>query len=238
MGPTPAVPMTDSAFDPDRIDAVTFDSYGTLVDTASAARALEGVVDAPAATARAWRRNALFYSMVAGYIDEYRTYSELHLDGLRDALGAAGVDLPEERLRELNAVYRDLAPFDDGARGFECLHDAGYAPSILSNGDPEWLDSLVDATGVEPFVAETVSADEIRTLKPSRALYDPAATRVGAPAERIAHVTAHWMDAQGAIHAGMQGVWLDRGGDGWPSFGPRPSLAVDSIDALCDRLGA
>jgi 2-haloacid dehalogenase len=230
--------MTDT-FDPDRVETVLFDSYGTLVDTTSAARVLDGIVDDPEAVARTWREKALFYSVVADDLDQYATYFELHLDGLCDALRAEGVDLPDERLRELNAVYHDLDPFADVAGAFERLTDGGYEPSICSNGDPEMLDSLVASTGIEGSVAELVSAHEIRTLKPARQLYEHAASRIGQEPARVVHVTAHWMDVQGAMNAGMQGVHLDRRGDpaGWPSFGPPPTLSVDSLDALCDRLG-
>jgi 2-haloacid dehalogenase len=98
------------------------------------------------------------------------------------------------------------------------------------------LSSLVSTVGIKERVDELVSADDIRVLKPDAALYGHAATRVGVPVDRIAHVTAHWMDVQGAVHAGMQGVWLDRGGR-WPSFGPEPDLTVESVPELCGRLG-
>jgi 2-haloacid dehalogenase len=225
------------SLDPDRVEAVTFDSYGTLVDTGSAAHVLEGVVDDPAAVARRWRENALTYSLVANDLDQYKTYFELHLDGLRDALRGEGVDLPEKRLRELNGVYHDLEPYPDAAAGVKRLAAAGYDPSICSNGDPEMLDSLVASAGVGDAIAHLVSADDIRTLKPARELYELAAERVGQPPERVAHVTAHWIDVQGAMNAGMAGVHLDRG-NGWPSFGPGPALTVDSLDALCERLDA
>ncbi|WP_152040999.1 haloacid dehalogenase type II [Salinigranum salinum] len=225
-------------FDADRVEAVLFDSYGTLVDTRSAARVLDGIVDDPDVVATAWRENALFYSVVANDLDQYDTYFELHLDGLRDALGAEGVELPEDRLRDLNGVYHDLEPFGDVARGFERLAAAGYRPSICSNGNPEMLDSLVASTGIADIVAERVSAHDVRTLKPARELYEHAASRVGREPRQVAHVTAHWMDVQGAMNAGMQGVHLRRdGAPAWPSFGPAPTLAVDSLDALCDRLG-
>lgn len=230
--------MAHTEFDSGRTDVVLFDSYGTLVDTTSAARVLDGLVDDPAAVARDWRRRALFYSVVAGDLDQYETYFELHRAGLRDALRAVGVDLGDERLRELNEVYYDLDPFADVARSFERLADAGYRPSILSNGNPEMLDALVATAGIADSVDTVVSADEIRTLKPARALYDHAATRVDTPPEHIAHATAHWMDVQGAIHAGMASVFLDRGDGQWPSFGPGPSLVVESLDDLCDRLDA
>lgn len=228
--------MTD-AFDPDRVETVLFDSYGTLVDTTTAARAIEDLVDDPEAVARDWRSRALFYSVVANDLGQYATYFDLHVDGLRDALADRGIDISDEAARERTAVYHDLDPFEDVAESFACLAAAGYAPSILSNGNPEMLDSLVDATGIAESVAEVVSADEIRRLKPGRDLYDHAAERVETDPERVAHVTAHWMDVQGAMHAGMQGVFLARDGEGWPSFGPAPSLTVDSLAALCARLG-
>ena len=233
---TDGVAMTD-AFDPDRVETVLFDSYGTLVDTDSAARAIEDLVDDPDAVARDWRSKALFYSVVANDLDQYATYFDLHVDGLRDALADRGIDIAADEARERTAVYHDLDPFEDVARSFEQLADAGYSPSICSNGNPEMLESLVESTGIEGSVAELVSADDVRTLKPARELYDHAAERVDTEPERIAHVTAHWMDVQGATNAGMQGVFLARDGEGWPSFGPAPSLTVDSLAALCARLG-
>jgi 2-haloacid dehalogenase len=229
--------MTD-AFDTDRAETVLFDSYGTLVDTTAAAQAVTDLVADPEAVARDWRERALFYSVVANDLDQYATYFDLHVDALRDALRAEGVALDDVDPRERTAVYHDLDPFADVARCFERLAAAGYEPSICSNGNPEMLASLVESTGIGDSVGELVSADDVRTLKPAAELYHHAAERVDTPPERIAHVTAHWMDVQGAMHAGMQGVFLARGDDLWPSFGPDPSLTVDSLAAFCDRLGA
>ncbi|MFB6118764.1 haloacid dehalogenase type II [Halosegnis sp.] len=224
------------AFDPSRVEAVTFDSYGTLVDTAAAASVLEGTVANPDAVAREWRENALFMSVVAGPLDTYETYMELHRLGLADALRAAGRDPTDERLRELNAVYHELAPYDDVAGAFTRLDAADYAPSILSNGDPAMLTSLVETTGIETTVHEQVSADALETFKPARALYEYAADQLDVQPTHVAHVTAHWMDVQGAQNAGMQGVWLDRGDAPWTAYGGEPHLTVDSLATLCDRL--
>lgn len=224
-------------FDAERVEAVLFDSYGTLVDTGSAARVLEGVVDDPDAVAAEWRENALFYSVVANDLDQYRTYFDLHLAGLRDALSAHGVTLDDDRLRELNGVYHDLEPFADVAGAFERLAGAGYQPSICSNGNPAMLESLVESAGIGDAVGELVSAHDVRTLKPARELYEHAAAESGHDPAALVHVTAHWMDVQGAMNAGMQGIYLSRGEKAWPSFGPEPTGTVESLDALCDLLG-
>lgn len=100
----------DSEFDLSRVDVVTFDSYGTLVDTDSATRALADLVDDPAATARQWRRNALLYAVVAGYVDTYGTYADLHRDGLRVALRAEEIALDEGQLRGRHPLSRSTTP--------------------------------------------------------------------------------------------------------------------------------
>jgi len=230
--------MTE-ALDIGDIEVVLFDSYGTLLDTGTAAGVLEDIVDDPEAVATRWRGNALFYSVVANDLDQYRTYFQLHADGLRDALEAEGIDLSEDRIRELNSVYHDLDPFEDVEDGFGRLAAGGYRPSICSNGTPEMLDSLVASANIGDSVSELVSAHDIRTFKPSAEIYQHAASRVDTEPERIAHVSAHWMDVQGAMNAGLYGVYLDREGigSGWPSFGPSPTRSVDSIDSLCTVLG-
>jgi hypothetical protein len=50
-----------------------------------------------------------------------------------------------------------------------------------------------------------------------------AADRVGAPPDELAHVTALWLDVQGAEHAGFRGVWLNRDDDPEEPFGSDPS---------------
>jgi hypothetical protein len=34
----------------------------------------------------------------------------------------------------------------------------------------------------------------------------------------------------------MQGVWLDRGGDPWGTFGPEPDLRVERLHEIADIL--
>lgn len=80
-----------------------------------------------------------------------------------------------------------------------------------------------------------VSAHEIKRHKPARELYARAAERLGVDVAAIAHVSNGYADVQGAMHAGMAGVWLNRTGAPPDPFGPAPDLAVESIDAWVER---
>lgn len=72
------------------------------------------------------------------------------------------------------------------------------------------LASMVEHADIGDLIADTISADEVRTLKPSAELYRHAAARMGTPIREVAHVTAAWFDVLGAQHARMQCEWPTR----------------------------
>ena len=222
--------------DPDRIETVTFDSFSTLVDVDSTATAVEGYVDDPVSFAREWHARAAYYGTISNHIDAYETYFDLHRDALEYLLAAEGVEVSEEELDEMNAVYHEMEPFDDVREGMERLDGAGYGLGIVSNGDPPMLESMVGAVGVDDLLAATVSADEIERHKPAVELYEHAADRLGTDTGAIVHVSNGQFDVQGAVHAGMQGIWLNRQDNPPEPFGPDPDLAVESVDELVDEL--
>jgi len=226
------------SFDPDAVETVTFDSYSTLVDVDAAERALADRVPDPEPVSRHWRARSLMYTFVANHVDGYRPFYELNRAALTGALAAHGVDLTADERDEILAVYHELDVFDDVRAGLERLADAGYAPHVVSNGNPEMLASMVEHADIADVVVDTVSADEVERFKPAAELYRHAAARAGTPVDAVAHVTAAWFDVQGAAHAGMQGVWLDRKGDPPEPFGADPDLTAETIHEVAEALDA
>jgi 2-haloacid dehalogenase len=224
-------------FDPDRVETLTFDSYGTLVDVQAVEDALaelDGVTD-PAPVSNLWRARSLMYTMVANAIDAYQPFYELNRAALTYALAAHGVETtPAERDAVLE-TYHDLRVFDDVRDGMARLADA-YDLYVVSNGNPEMLDSMVEAAEIGDLLADTISADEVGTFKPDAELYRHAAARTGTPVDRVAHVCAPFFDVYGAMHAGMQGVRVARGDEPWDGFAGQPDLTVDDFHALADEL--
>lgn len=225
-------------FDPDAVEVVSFDSYSTLVDVRAAEGALAEHVSNPAAVSRLWRTRSIEYAMVSNAIDAYEPFSDLLRMALDHALAVHGADPPAAAREAILGVYHQLDVFGDVREGLAALDRAGYAVYVLSNGDPDLLDSLLAHADIEDVVVDAISADEVATYKPAPGLYRHAADRMDTPIERIAHVSAGWLDVQGAVHAGMQGVWLDREGRPWDPFDGEPDLVVDSITGLADRLPA
>ncbi|WP_436902154.1 haloacid dehalogenase type II [Halovenus halobia] len=223
-------------FDADRVQTVTFDSYSTLVDVDAAEQALADRVADPKPVSRLWRTRSLAYTFIANQIDAYQPFYEMNRDALQYALDAYGVDISTEERDEILAVYHELDVFDDVRDGVQHLVDEGYDCYVISNGNPEMLDSMVKHADIGDLLEDTISADEVETFKPAAEIYRLGAARTGTPIDQMAHVTAGYFDVLGAQHAGMQGVWLNRKSRPWETFGGDPALTVESIHDVADEL--
>jgi 2-haloacid dehalogenase len=223
----------------DRVETVTVDSYGTLVDPRAADRALADRVDDPEPVSRLWRSRSLAYTMVGNVVGFYQPFYEMNRDALTFALAAHGADLPPEAVDEILSVYLDLDAFDDVRPGIERLRAAGYDVWVVSNGDPRMLTAMVEGAGLDDLVAGTVSADEVQTFKPHPRIYRHAAARTGTPVGRLLHVAGPAFDVLGAKHAGAQAAWVDRYDEPWESFtGVDPDATVGGLTDLADALDA
>ncbi|QCS41625.1 haloacid dehalogenase type II [Natrinema versiforme] len=228
------------SFDPDAVETIAFDSYGTLVDVSAVADPLSEHVDEhdPELVANLWRERSLSYAMVGNAIGEYDSFYEMNRHALRYALETIGVDIGADEREELLSKYHDLPVFDDVHDGIERLRDAGYDCYIVSNGSEDMLESLLEEAELGDLIRDTVSADEIQQFKPQPELYRHAADRIGTPIGEIAFVAAGWWDVPGGSNAGMQGVWIDRQDTLWGPYEMDPDLTVESVHELADTLDA
>lgn len=220
----------------DRLTTLFFDSYSTLVDVDAAAGPLTEYAKDPDAVSDLWRVHSLLYTLVANHTDSYEPFYDLNRKALEFALASHGVEVDEETREDILSVYNDLEVVDDVRAGMERL-GREYDLYVLSNGNPEMLDSMIEIADIGDIIDGYVSADEIQTYKPHPHLYEHAADRIDATVEELAHVSALWFDVQGAMHAGLGGVWIDRKGSPWAGFGDQPDLTIKSFYELADELG-
>ena len=111
---------------------------------------------------------------------------------------------------------------------------ARYPVVALSNGNAD-----VHRVGIGQFFRGAVNATQIGVGKPDRRIFTAAAQAAGVPASAVLHVgdDAH-LDGAGALAAGMQVAWINRGGEHWPAAIPgRPHAVGSDMRALCELLG-
>ena len=224
-------------FDPDAVETVTVDSYGTLVDPSAAVDALDDHVEDTESISDVWRTKSIEYTMVGNFVDGYQPFYDMNRDALRYSLAAHDVKLPDETVEEILSVYHELEVFEDVRDGIGRLVDGGYPVYVVSNGNPEMLDSMIEHADIGDLIEDRISAHEVETFKPDAEIYRHAAARTGTPIDSIAHVAGPSFDIQGSKHAGMQGVWLDRKGGPWDTYGAEPDLTVESFYEFAEALG-
>lgn len=160
--------------------------------------------------------------------------SAMRREAIRMALLRAGDPgtLAEPAFEVFFDARQRVTLFDDALPFLE--HVAARYPLVaLSNGNAD-----VHRTGIGRFFKAAVSAREFGVGKPDPRIFHEAAARAGVPADAVLHVgdDAH-LDGVGALRAGMQCVWINRGGHVWDDVLSQP-LTFTSLDDLRHHLQA
>ncbi|MCW9014262.1 MAG: HAD family hydrolase [Gammaproteobacteria bacterium] len=164
--------------------------------------------------------------------------SRYSIDDLRDkrkALMRQQPDLVNDLSAARRAHFRELADelgyhYDWIDEGFKVFHDARqkvefYADVIpvlerlqahfklvaLTNGNAD-----IEKVGLGEFFDLQVSAADVAAAKPHPAMFIEAMNQLGMKPEQTLHVGDHEVhDIQGARHAGIRSVWINRQGTEW-----------------------
>ena len=215
------------------------DVYGTLCDPSTVTDRLGAVLDLPAGLAgsvsESWRRTQLRYSFLVALMDDYRPFRAVTAAALDRALALHALDPPAGARERLVDGYDALEPFPGVVPALDRLGE-DHTLAVLSNGDPESLARLAADAGLDAHLDAVLSADAVRTFKPSPAVYRHAADALGVELADCTLVSSNAWDAAGAGAAGMGTAWVNRRREPFETIGPTPGLTVDSLAALADAL--
>ena len=220
---------------------LAFDVYGTLIDTQGVTAKLQEVVaDKATEFARVWRDKQLEYAFRRGLMQNYENFAVCTRHALDYTCSLYKLPLTEEQRRQLLEAYRVLPPFDDVQDALSRLALAGYRMYAFSNGSEEAVETLLKTAGIRNFFQGVVSTDDLKSFKPSPAVYahflrKAKAHAAGAEAWLI---SGNPFDVIGAISMGMHAAWVRRSPEA--VFDPweiEPTLTVESLRDLADRIG-
>jgi HAD superfamily hydrolase (TIGR01549 family) len=160
----------------------------------------------------------------------------------RDVFDVFGAADWRSRMDEVEARYggfqgADLYP--DALRSLAALRDAGFRMAVVAN-QPARREAELRSIGVEADVM--AMSEAMGAAKPDAAFFGRALQLMGSPdPASVAYVGDRVdNDVLPAAAAGMRAVWLRRGP--WGAIGRlppgvEPSLVVDGLDELVQRIG-
>lgn len=221
-------------------EALCFDMYGTLCDTSSVTATLSEQLDVTdrfvAEIDLMWRQKQLQYSFQLNAMNEYVPFEEVTERALEYTLEFYDLDPDEDAHGRILDSYDELAPYPDAVETVERLSEAGFTTAILSNGNPEMLEPLAAHAGLTPHLDDIVSADEVSAFKPTPAVYENAAERVGVPLDQCRLVSSNAWDVAGASNAGMMTGWVNRAREPPERVGGVASVQVRTLTELANSL--
>lgn len=217
---------------------LAFDVYGTLIDTHGLVDELREMVGADAAAfSQTWRDKQLEYSFRRGLMQNYVDFAVCTRQALDYTCQLYRAALSGEQKGRLLAGYRTLPAFPDVQDGLDRLKDAGFRLYAFSNGGREAVEMLLTSAGIQDAFLGVVSVDDLRSFKPSPAVYAHFLRVSGATGDSAWLISSNPFDVIGAISAGMRAAWVRRTEEAL--FDPweiRPTLTIKSLANLHEEI--
>ena len=215
--------------------AFVFDAYGTLFDVHSVAEAGRAITSDPEALSNLWRQKQLEYTWLRSLMGRYEDFWSVTQAALRFAVRRLGLRATETQLAMLMDAYLTLSTFPEVRDALERLE--GTPLGILSNGSPRMLEAAVRSSGLQPRFRHVLSVDEVRTYKPSPAVYALGSRAFGLPAGDLLFVSSNAWDVAGAKAYGYRTCWCNRTGAPIEELGVQPDHEVERLDQIPAVLG-
>lgn len=191
------------------IKALAFDAYGTLYDIQSVSQVTEQEFPAHGdLITQVWRIKQLEYTWLRTLMGKYRSFWEISEESLVFTLRAIGLEFDDVKIARIMDKYLHLDPYPDCLSTLDALH--GRPLSILSNGNQEVLDALVENTGVADKLDSVISIDSVKQFKPDASAYNLVEQNLNVAPQNTLFVSSNAFDACAAKNFGFQVAWIER----------------------------
>lgn len=217
------------------IHAIVFDAYGTLFDVYSIGALAERLFPKRgAALAELWRDKQIEYTRLRTMCSMYKPFWEVTQDALVFACKKLQLDLTLEAQSMLMGQYAKLQAFPENLAVLQKLQSMGLKLAILSNGNPQMLDSAVEAAGMRGIFNHILSVDAVRKFKTAPEAYQLAPDVFGLSPKSILFVSSNCWDACGATWFGYTTFWVNRAGAPLEELGVTPDATGPNMNALLE----
>ena len=226
----------------DQFEVLTFDCYGTLIDWESGIwEALGGILADHRVKVAPDKALALYGELESeaerGAYHDYKTVLRTVLEGLGERLRFAPT--PAELQRFASSV-KDWPAFPDSPRALQALKRK-YKLAIVSNIDDDLF--AFSAERLQVQFDWVITAQQVKSYKPSPNNFRFAFDRIGVPQAKILHVAQSlFHDIAPAKTLGLATVWVNRrhdkaGSGATPAAQAEPDLEVPDLQSLARTIG-
>ncbi len=190
--------------------AFVFNAYGAILDTYLPFEEYKEELGKNALVIyKLWRSKRLQYSSQLSLMNRFTSYDLIRKYALEFACDVYGMKDADLKKKILDA-HSKLDCYPDVKEVLKTLKDAGKITAVLSNDAPKVLNTALKNAGVDKLLDGVYSTDQIKTYKPSPAVYEFVEEQLGLPRNKICFVSSNSWDIAGAASYGLNSVWINR----------------------------
>jgi 2-haloacid dehalogenase len=194
---------------------VVFDSMGTLFELSPLHERLG------TAATEAWFERILHSAASLTILGDFVPFAELARTTLATTCAKLSLDVDQ---RDVVAQLEQLPPAADARAALERADRA----FVLTNGGRTAGEQLLARAGLDGYVERVFGVDEVKAYKPDARPYRLVLDEIG----EATLVATHAWDCMGAVRAGLDAVWVDRGEQVWPFPGEPVRSAPGLVEAI------
>ena len=213
--------------------AIIFDAYGTLFDVNSAAEKSKNKIgDKWEVFANYWRTTQLEYTWLRSLMHRHKDFWQITEDSLDKSMKVFNIN--KDMKTELLNLYKKLSPFSEVKETLENLKKKEMKLSILSNGTPELLNTLVVSNKLDTIFDDIFSIEKVRIYKPDSKVYDLPVNKYKIKPNEIIFLSANTWDVSGGGNYGYNSVWVNRNNTVFDNLDYKPFKEIKSLQQLLD----
>ncbi len=224
-----------------KFEAITFDCYGTLIDwergLLAALRPFAQRCANPPSDDAILSDYAMHESAHEATSDAapFKPYKAVQRLALRDMSSTLGFEIRSGEEDALSRSIKDWPAFDDTAPAMRRLKSR-FKLCVCSNIDRDLFEGSRPKLGVD--LDGLVTAEDVRSYKPSPGHFERAPIVLGVDRSRILHIAQSlYHDIRVARALGYTTVWVNRQRGRWGATLPvdpvvKPHLEVPNLEAL------
>jgi 2-haloacid dehalogenase len=190
--------------------AFVFNAYGAILDTYLPFEEYKDQLGEHALVIyKLWRSKRLQYSSQLSLMNRYTSYDTITKYALEFACDVYGMKDANVKSNILKA-HSKLDCYPDVLDCLKSLKGAGKITSVLSNGSPQRLNNALKNAGLDDYLDGAYSTEQIKTYKPSPAVYEFVEEQLAMPRHKICFISSNSWDIAGAASYGFNSVWINR----------------------------
>jgi 2-haloacid dehalogenase len=133
---------------------------------------------------------------------------------------------------DLIEAYLHLECYPEVPEALSTLKAGGFRIAILSNGTPAMLDAAVKNSGIDNWIEESFSVEQVRVFKPDPRVYRIAVDGLHLKADQIVFQSSNAWDAAGAAVFGFRVAWVNRFGQSTERLPGTPDVEINNLAEL------